>query len=371
MQSVSPINNKMFDGKYSMMNIPKTEQSPWKLVKEVDENGKIIYKLVNIEQKKKEEEQKQKQKETEQEEPVQKQEEPVQKQEEPVQEQQEPVEEQQEPVQEQQEPVEEQQEPVQEQQEPVQEQQEPVQEQQEPVQEQQEPVQEQEEPVQEQEEPLESEQEESEDESDIVNSDTEKNLINVENNVGVILNDILKVLKINVKDTKQNILNEMKTIITKYTETIETMRRFSKKIKLIEHAKIINTEKQDVIKMKRFHFTVYGFPKATRNQLKISVILHFFNKQKDGTIQYSKFSDENIFLDFSKTPNVQLGSKIIDIDKYININDKNDTLLFIPSLQISSKSLATIPIDFSFKTKLTYSFEKNNNKESILEQSLL
>jgi hypothetical protein len=49
MEQSSPIANKMFDSKYSVMNIPgKNVQCPWKLVKSVDEEGNITYNLVNL-----------------------------------------------------------------------------------------------------------------------------------------------------------------------------------------------------------------------------------------------------------------------------------------------------------------------------------
>ena len=49
MEQSSPIANKMFDSRYSVMNIPgKNVQCPWKLVKSVDEEGNITYNLVNL-----------------------------------------------------------------------------------------------------------------------------------------------------------------------------------------------------------------------------------------------------------------------------------------------------------------------------------
>lgn len=51
MQSSPFHTNKMFDGKFSMLNVPKSSKnSSWKLVKDVDENtGSFVYKLVNNE----------------------------------------------------------------------------------------------------------------------------------------------------------------------------------------------------------------------------------------------------------------------------------------------------------------------------------
>ena len=49
MEQSSPIANKMFDKRYSMMHIPtKHVQCPWKLLKSVDEEGNISYNLVNL-----------------------------------------------------------------------------------------------------------------------------------------------------------------------------------------------------------------------------------------------------------------------------------------------------------------------------------
>lgn len=49
MEQTSPISNKMFDSRYSMMNIPgKHVQCPWKLVKSVDTQGNLAYNLVNL-----------------------------------------------------------------------------------------------------------------------------------------------------------------------------------------------------------------------------------------------------------------------------------------------------------------------------------
>ena len=49
MEQSSPIANKMFDKRYSMMHIPtKHVQCPWKLLKSIDEEGNISYNLVNL-----------------------------------------------------------------------------------------------------------------------------------------------------------------------------------------------------------------------------------------------------------------------------------------------------------------------------------
>lgn len=49
MQSSPYHSNKLFDGKFNLLNVPKsTKNCAWKLVKEVDENtGSFVYKLVN------------------------------------------------------------------------------------------------------------------------------------------------------------------------------------------------------------------------------------------------------------------------------------------------------------------------------------
>ena len=51
MQSSQFHTNKIFDGKFSMLNVPKTtKNSSWRLVKDVDEKtGSFVYKLVNNE----------------------------------------------------------------------------------------------------------------------------------------------------------------------------------------------------------------------------------------------------------------------------------------------------------------------------------
>ena len=51
MQSSPFHTNKIFDGKFSMLNVPKTtKNSSWRLVKDVDEKtGSFVYKLVNNE----------------------------------------------------------------------------------------------------------------------------------------------------------------------------------------------------------------------------------------------------------------------------------------------------------------------------------
>jgi hypothetical protein len=49
MEQSSPIANKMFDKKFSMMHIPtKHVQCPWKLLKSVDDEGNVSYNLVNL-----------------------------------------------------------------------------------------------------------------------------------------------------------------------------------------------------------------------------------------------------------------------------------------------------------------------------------